>query len=228
MARRLRIDLAGYPLHVVQRGNNRTACFFSDTDRRSYLTWLGQYADLFGVRIHAWVLMTNHVHLLSSCEATPSVSRMMQALGRQYVGYVNRATGRTGTLWEGRFKACAIDSGRYLLDCMRYIELNPVRAGIVPRPEDFPWSSYRHNALGMPSGLVTEHEVYASLGPTPEEQRRAYLHGFPSEPDEAFLDLIRAATSSGHLLSDDRKQMPEFVRRGRPRIPRPPGFIPKN
>ena len=154
MARKPRFNLPGVPQHVIQRGNNRESCFFDAEDYRCYLDALGHASKQCGCAVHAYILMTNHVHLLVTQERRDGVSAMMQSLGRRYVRYINDRHRRTGTLWEGRYKAALVDSERYLLACYRYIELNPVRAGMVELPGRYPWSSYRYNALGMPDSLV--------------------------------------------------------------------------
>ena len=141
MPRRARLRFAGVPLHIIQRGNNRTACFFAEQDYRFYLHDLGELARRFECGVHAYALMTNHVHLLITPSATDSASLLMKHLGQRYVQYVNRVYRRSGTLWEGRFKSSLVQRQSYVLKCQRYIELNPVRAGMVPHPRDYPWSS---------------------------------------------------------------------------------------
>ena len=147
MSRQPRLDLPDVPQHVVQRGNDRIACFRDDTDRHLYLKTLGDVATSFSCALHAYVLMTNHVHLLVTPSDAGSVARLMQSLGRRYVSAFNHRHERTGTLWEGRYKSCLVDCGRYLLACDRYIELNPVRAGLAQRPGDYRWSSHRANSV---------------------------------------------------------------------------------
>ncbi len=159
MPRKQRFFLAGVPAHLVQRGNNRQAVFYDDSDYRAYLGWLVEGAQRYGCAIHAYVLMTNHVHLLLTPRDRDSISRLLQYVGRRYVAYVNHRYGRTGTLWEGRFKASVIDASEYLLRCYRYIELNPVRAGMVDSPRGYRWSSYRANAQGAADPAVSPHEV---------------------------------------------------------------------
>lgn len=143
MPRRARLLLPNVPLHIIQRGNNRQACFYADEDYNFYLTWLREYADKTGCRIHAYALMTNHVHLLISADQTETPGALMKALGQRYVQYVNRTYRRSGTLWEGRFRSCLIQEESYLLSCYRYIELNPVRANMVEHPEQYRWPSYK-------------------------------------------------------------------------------------
>lgn len=226
MARRPRSDLSGFPLHVIQRGNNRSACFFSDRDRTFYLHCLGAYAATLEVQIHAWVLMTNHVHLLITPRLPSDASRLMQALGRRYVRYFNDAHERSGTLWEGRYGACAVQADDYFLACMRYIERNPVRAGLADLPEGYRWSSYRANAMGHEDALLTEHLLYTGLGESVQARRSAYRGLFESELAGSTLAEIRSATASGHLLAGQafRKEMERArgltlgpATRGRPR-----------
>ncbi|MEA3278637.1 MAG: transposase, partial [Pseudomonadota bacterium] len=154
----------------MQRGNNRQAVFFDDNDYRVYLDWLARAAGEHRCSIHAHVLMTNHVHLLMTPADGEALSATLQALGRRYVPYINHSYGRTGTLWEGRFKASPVQQEGYLLTCYRYIELNPVRAGMVHKPEDYPWSSYRANALGEHNPLLSAHGLYLALGANAPER----------------------------------------------------------
>lgn len=157
MARLPRIEFANIPQHVVQRGNDRQPCFLDDLDYRRYLRGLQEATLDCQCRIHAYVLMTNHVHLLVTPASVGGVSRMMQQVGRGYVGYFNTAHHRTGTLWEGRFKSSLVDSDRYLLTCYRYIEMNPVRAAMVAAPGEYRWSSYASNAHAHSDPIVTPH-----------------------------------------------------------------------
>ena len=143
MPRRARLMLPDIPLHLIQRGNNRQACFIAEDDYRFYLDWLKDSADKHGCRIHAYVLMTNHVHLLASSSTADAMGAMMKALGQRYAQYVNRTYRRSGTLWEGRVRSCLTQEENYFLACQRYIELNPVRAGMVGHPGEYRWSSYR-------------------------------------------------------------------------------------
>jgi putative transposase len=191
MARLPRLDLPGIPQHVVQRGNNRLPCFLDDDDRHRYLTLLRQALLATKVQLHAYVLMDNHVHLLLTPPATGATAALMQKLGRQYVGQFNAHHGRTGTLWEGRYKACLIDSDAHLLRCMRYIDLNPVRARITDDARAFRWSSaaalcgLRHDAL------LTEHVVYTALGPTAVECGEAYGRLLDEAVSDDELSAIR-------------------------------------
>jgi len=204
MPRRPRLNLASVPLHVIQRGNNRQACFFAEEDYRFYLYWLKKGAEKYGCDIHAYVLMTNHVHLLLTPQAKTSASGLMQSLGRRYVQYVNRVYKRSGTLWEGRFKASLVNAEEYLLLCYRYIELNPVRAGMVQDPGVYPWSSYRSHGLGERDELIHDHELYLALGVKAEDRQRAYRELFRSQLDNAALTGIRKAASRGLVLGNER------------------------
>jgi len=181
MPRRPRVVLPHIPLHLIQRGNNRQVCFVADEDYRFYLDWLKEFAGKTGCRVHAYVLMTNHVHLLVSAERGASPGALMKALGQRYVQYFNRTYRRSGTLWEGRYRSCLTQAEDYLLACQRYIELNPVRAGMVAHPADYPWSSYRANAQGDEDVLVTPHEIYLGLGVTEASRLAAYRALFRSE-----------------------------------------------
>ena len=204
MARLPRIRLPGIPQHVIQRGNNRQACFGSDADFAAYAHWLDEYARKFRVAIHAWAFMTNHVHLLLTPEGDHGVSRLMQTLGRHYVRYFNYTYKRSGTLWEGRFKSCLVEAENYLLICQRYIELNPVRAGMVEAPADYVWSSYRSNGLGQPAKFWTPHRVYLQLGTTASERTATYRELFRGQIDSMGLNQIRQATNQGMVLGNDR------------------------
>jgi putative transposase len=164
MARLPRLDLAGVPQHVLQRGNNRSACFFQPADYLFYPDCLQQAAHQHACLVYAYVLMTNHVHLMVGGQDVGGVSAMMQTVGRRYVRRINQRYGRTGTLWQGRFKSSVIGSERYLLTYMRYIELNAVRAAMVDKPEDYRWSSHRRHSLGEGEGWLADHDCYLALG----------------------------------------------------------------
>jgi len=225
MARPPRLELPGVPLHVVQRGNNRAACFFNDTDRRFYLKCLRNAAASRECAVHAYVLMSNHVHLLVTPSEKGAVGTMMQDIGRRYVRIINAIHGRTGSLWEGRFKSSLIDSERYLLICHRYIEANPLRAGMVAHAGEYPWSSHSHFAGARVDPLITEHPLYLALGSTDSARRTAFgaLSNQPLAPH--VLDEIRAAINTDSALgSDDFMDQAEATlgrsvrppRRGRP------------
>lgn len=203
MARPLRLIPPGIPQHVIQRGNNRNRCFVKDQDFAAYARWLKKYSEKFDVAIHAWVFMTNHVHLLLTPYSEQGLSSMMQALGRSYVRYFNQTYERTGTLWEGRFKSCLVDTEQYLLACYRYIELNPVRANMVASPSEYAWSSYRCNALGVESELCTPHEQYLGLGDTSQKRQQAYRSLFSADLNTALVQEIRNAANHGLALGSD-------------------------
>lgn len=203
MARLSRICLPGMPLHIIQRGNNRQVCFGTEADFAAYAHWLEEYSRKCGVAIHAWVFMSNHVHLLVTPETECGVSDLMQMLGRRYVRYFNHINLRTGTLWEGRFKSCVVDADEYLLVCQRYIELNPVRAGMVAAPDDYLWSSYRAHGMGQPIRLWSPHRVYQSLGKTLPERTAAYRAMFEGNISSCMLRDIRQATNQGMALGTD-------------------------
>ena len=223
MPRRARIALPNVPLHLIQRGNNRQPCFFADEDYRNYLDWLAEYAGKTGCRIHAYVLMTNHVHLLVSSERGGASGEMMKALGQRYVQYVNRVYKRSGTLWEGRYRSCPTQAEAYLLACQRYIELNPVRAGMVEHPADYRWSSYRANAQGEENALVQPHERYRALGTTDTERKAAYRELFRHELDPGMIDAIRTATNGNFALGDNRFAEQVAATLGRRVVPGKPG-----
>ena len=204
MARRPRLYVEGCSYHVIQRGNNRDACFFDEADYKVYLDDLKESSIKNGVSVHAFVLMTNHVHILATPVDETGISRMMQGVGRRYVGYVNHTYGRTGTLWEGRYKSTLVDHDNYLLAVSRYIELNPVRAGMVDHASEYPWSSYQGNALGKEIELLREHDLYKKLGDTPEERQKAYRSLFKGHMSNKTLEEIRYSINKGWVLGDCR------------------------
>jgi REP-associated tyrosine transposase len=208
MARLGRYFLPEQPLHVIQRGNNRQTIFLSDDDREIFLGWLLATTRDHGCRVHAYVLMTNHIHLLLTPERADSLPRTMQSIGRRYVRYVNDMHGRTGTLWEGRYRAAPIHSEPYLMACYRYIELNPVRAKMVRHPRDHRWSSYRANAQGVVDPIVSPHPLYRSLGRSARERQESYRALFRERLPDDFVDALRNATNGGWALGDE-----EFKRR---------------
>ena len=203
MPRSPRLILPGVPLHVVQRGNNRAQTFRAEWDFQLYREMLLEASQRFRCAIHAYALMTNHVHLLVSSQDDTGVSRMMHAVGTRFVRRVNDRYGRTGTLWEGRFKSAMIDSERYFFACARYVELNPVRARMVDDPSAYAWSSYRHNARGDRDALITPHPVYVALGDRPALRQAAYRAFFRESLHEETLDAIRRATARGRVVGDD-------------------------
>ena len=204
MARLPRFVLPGQPQHVIQRGNNRQKIFRADGDYRFYLDKLRGAAQKHGCTVHAYVLRTNHVHLLVTPQTENGIGAMMQTLGRYYVQHYNYCYRRSGTLWEGRYKATLIDTEHYLLGCMRYIEQNPVRARMVSHPADYPWSSYRCNGLGHGDPLVTPHLEYRRLGATDTDRQSAYRQLFKTRLPEKTLTEIRVATNKAWALGSDR------------------------
>jgi putative transposase len=197
MPRPTRLNLPDIPQHVTQRGNNRQACFFDDEDRNVYLSQLENSARRRECAIHAYVLMTNHVHLLVTPSIPDGVSKLMQDVGREYVRYINGKYRRSGTLWEGRFKSSLIDGDRYCLVCYRYIELNPVRATMVKTPCQYRWSSYHANALQAEDRLITPHQQWLSLGDDPPSCCRQYRALFKTQPAEPTVRAIRYHNKKG-------------------------------
>lgn len=225
MPRKLRFNLVGVPQHIVQRGNNRQAAFFAHEDYLFYLDCLKEAAAKFGGEVHAYVLMTDHVHLLVTPQDPEGASRLMQSVGRRYAQYVNYTYRRTGTLWDGRYRASLIESERYLLICCRYIELNPVRARMVEAPADYRWSSYRHHALGHADPVITDQAQYLALGATEAARRQAYQELCRNQLEPGELKRIREALNLGLVLGDDRfreqieqalNRSVRVARRGRP------------
>ena len=226
MPRKPRFYVPGAPVHAVQRGHNRSAVFFDDLDYLEYLRCLKQAADSCGCAVHAYVLMTNHVHLLLTPERADSVGRLFQSLGRHYVRYVNDTYQRHGGLWEGRYKSNIIESQAYFLSCMRYIELNPVRAGMVDHPAKYRWSSYAANALGVSNAVLTAHAEYVALGRLPDDRQSVYRGLFDGGTDSDELALLRCALQTGTPLGNEKFKAEieailnlkvGFAHRGRPR-----------
>ena len=204
MPRRPRIQLPDLPRHVIARGNNRQATFVTDEDFAFYRECVLDASAKYGCDIHALVLMTNHVHLLVTPRKLHALSLLMQSIGRRYVQYVNHTYKRSGTLWEGRYKASLVATDDYLLFCQRYIELNPVRAGMVQHPADYPWSSYRHHAEGKTDPLIRSHANYGALGATPEARQAAYREIFRYQLDPGQVDEIRTAAKHELMLGGSR------------------------
>jgi putative transposase len=193
-------------MHIIQRGNNRQACFFCDDDNAFYLDWLLEYSRTTGCLIHAYVLMTNHVHLLLTPKHAESAGNLMKRLGQRYVQYINRTYKRSGTLWEGRFRSSIIQQEEYLLTCQRYIEMNPVRAGMVNLPGEYKWSSFRCNGQGEPSKVITCHPLYYTLGSDEAKRISAYRELFRHELEPGELDKIRKATNGNFALGSNHFQ----------------------
>ena len=203
MARLPRYVLVGQPQHVIVRGNNREPIFYAEDDYRFYLETLKKACAKHQCDVHAYVLMTNHVHLLITPYKSDGLSKVIQMLGRYYVQYFNHTYQRTGTLWEGRYKATLIDSEHYALGCYRYIELNPVRAGMVNHPAEYPWSSYATNALGKENELVVGHVLYRRLGQNSQHRCEAYRGLFDVEISQKTIEEIREATNKSWVLGSD-------------------------
>ena len=226
MPRPPRLDLAGIPQHIVQRGVDRRPCFVLEIHYRQYLEHLLELSKRFDCEVHAYVLMCNHVHLLATPAESGGIGRLMQALGRRYVGFFNFSMGRTGTLWEGRFKSCLVDNDAYVMRCYRYIELNPVRAGITASAGEFRWTSFHRNGLGRADPLVTPHADYLGLGSNDSERAVAYASMLacgcaPSEADEIRLMTSRQRAFGNRHFQEELAARHEramgFVKRGRPR-----------
>ncbi len=199
----------GYAVHVVQRGNNRHACFTCDGDIAIYAHWLIEGAKKFEVDVHAWVFMTNHVHLLLTPSSDNGISRLMQSLGRQYAQFFNFKYARTGTIFEGRFKSSLVQDDNYLLNCIQYIELNPVRAGMTSDPGDYQWSSYRSHAFGRPTALWVPHPEYLCLGKSESERRQVYRDNISQALSIEVIQKIRHCLNRGLVLGtvDFRNQI---------------------
>ena len=231
MPRKPRTYLPGIPSHVVQRGNNRAATFFAETDYQFYLECLDDALRRYRVALHAYVLMTNHVHLLMTPTTTDGVSRVMQSVGRRTVQYINLTYRRTGTLWEGRHKASLVSAEDYLLTCYRPLsihmgELNPVAACMVNAPGDYRWSSYAHHTLGRTSPLIEDHALYLALGVTADSRQFAYHELFRTALEAKDIHAIRTSTQYGTPLGNRRFsaeiELALGRRLGRTRRGRPP------
>ena len=231
MARQPRLTVPGYPHHVIQRGNNRQPIVLDDADRLRLLGLLAEHAPRCQVALHAYVLMDNHCHLLATPETEDGLPQLMQAVGRSYVRYFNNRHGRSGTLWEGRYKSTLIETDRYLLACMVYIDLNPVRAGMVAEPAQYRWSSHRHCIGQGVDKLVTPHALLWNLGNTPFAREAAYrelVHAGVSPQQQESLThtaLMGWALGSEAFLKDLQEGTTRRIapgKRGRPRLPIPP------
>ena len=200
MARRTRICPAGIPQHIVHRGNNRQGCFHDVSDFATYYAFLEQYSDEFPVDIHAWVLMTNHIHLLVTPRENDVIAPFMKAVSQRYAQYYNFKNQRTGSLWEGRYRACVVDTEPYFLHCQRYIELNPVMARITGHPDGYQWSSYGNHAHGMATAFHTPHECYLDLGAPGRPRQRAWEEFVASQTPKGMADQIRHSVMSSWAL----------------------------
>lgn len=240
MARLPRLVVPHQVHHVIQRGNDRQAIFREDEDYAVFLGWLREAARQFKVAIHAYVLMPDHVHLLLSPQDQTGLGRMMQWVGRYYVPYFNAKYQRAGTLWQGRYRATIVESEQYLLPCSRYIELNPVRAGLASTPAEYAWSSYAHHAGTKPDPVITDHAIYWALGNTPFDREAAYQRLMDRRPDADEVLAMTDAVLKGWPLGSDKfkssleKQASRRVtpaKRGRPAKPKllsdsPPSSLP--
>jgi putative transposase len=206
MARLPRLTLPGYPHHVIQRGNNRQPIFATSADYQTLLNLLDENAKKFGVAIHAYVLMSNHFHLLATPQTVEGLPQMMQAVGRRYVRYFNDSQRRSGTLWEGRYKSTLIQTERYLLACMAYIDLNPVRAGLVVQARDYPWSSHGHYTGQRIDKLITPHPLFWELGNTPFAREAAY-----AELVQKGISPVQQAALTDSVLRGWALGEPDFV-----------------
>lgn len=225
MPRKPRFFLPDVPAHIFQRGHSKEPVFFEDDDYHAYLNWLEKASERYGCAIHAYVLMTNHIHILATPDSRQGISLMMQYIGRHYVPYINFTYGTSGSIWEGRYKSSLVHDEEYLLSCMRYIELNPVRADMVNNPSQYRWSSYRANAQGKSSSILTQHTLFRSLGGTSVERMEAYKGIFAAHVNQEEHDTIQKAYQTGTPLGNDyfRKKIENKLkckvgqnRRGRP------------
>lgn len=203
MSRLPRLYAPGYAHHIIQRGNNRTPCFFEEADRWRYLAFLVEASMKHQVAIHAYVLMKNHVHMLVSPQTAESCGRMMQSLGRRYVRYFNDRYQRSGTLWEGRYKSTLIDNHKYFFAVARYIEMNPVRAAMVKNPADYQWSSYMANGHGKYDALLTPHKLYLDLGCDGSRRQREYQMLFEHDVNQQLEDELRETTNKGWAFGSE-------------------------
>ncbi len=203
MARLPRLVIPQHPHHIVQFGVDRQAIFREPGDYPAFLNWLREAAKQYKVAIHAYVLMPDHLHILATPTDSEGLARMMQWVGRHYVPYFNRKYGRSGTLWQGRFKATVIDAMNYLMTCSRYIELNPVRAGIVLSPADYAWSSYAHHIGAKHDALITDHALYWSLGNTPFERDAAYKYLTEQALTSKELQELKDTAHKGWVLGSE-------------------------
>ena len=225
MPRRARLVVPGIPWHIIQRGNNRMACFYQNSDYQYFLKTLAEQAGKYQCYLHAWCLMTNHVHLLLTPAAEHSAALLMKHLGQRYVQYINRTYQRSGTLWEGRFRSCLVQNSGYLLSCYRYIELNPVRAGMVTHPAEYRWTSYRSNGQGERQDWLTPHPEYLALGNNRRTRSACYRDLFTSPVDPELISEIRSATNGNYALGNDRfksvieQMVKQRVTKGKPGRP---------
>lgn len=197
-----RLSMPGLPQHIVIRGNNGQSIFHTDHDYRTFLAYTASSSEKFGCVIHAYVLMPNHLHIFATPDAKGAVGKMVQLMARQYVQYFNNQYQRTGTLWEGRYKSALVDGSQYALDCYRYIERNPLRSGLVACPSDYPWSSYRHHAMGIQDTLINDCEAYNGLADSLEVRTSLYRDFCARETELQVLNKIRIETNRSRVLGD--------------------------
>lgn len=226
MARLPRLCIPGLPHHIIHRGHNRQPVFTDDADRERLLALLAEQSRLHRVAVHAYVLLDDHIHLLATPEQETSLALLMQGVGRSYVRHVNARTGRTGTLWEGRYRAGVLQPERYLLTCMAGMDLNPVRAGLAEAPADYRWSSHRHYIGQASDRLVTPHPIYWQLGNTPFAREQAYARRVEEGVSPVQVQALADAALHGWGLGDAafldglQKQTGRRLSRGRPGRPR--------
>ena len=204
MARLPRYYIKNQPQHIIQRGINGKDIFIHDDDYQNYYEWLQVAADFHKLKIHAYIFMPDHVHLLASPGSENSISKTLQSLGRNYVQYYNSNYDSSGTLWEGRYRATILDSKDYLLTCSQFIESNSVRNGMTKHPRDYLWSSYAYNAKGEEDPLITEHRLYKALGKDPKERNKSYRAQFRKPLCNEQVDLIYNSTIKGWALGNDK------------------------
>ncbi len=204
MPRHRRPVLEDVPLHIIQRGNDRRPCFFAEADYLVYLDMMRESLALACCQLHAYVLMTNHVHLLVTPARANSAAQLMKRLGERYVQYVNRRYERAGTLWEGRYKSCLVQDDDYLMVCYRYIELNPVRANMVATPADYRWSSYLCNAHGAKSELIAPHLLYEGLGESTGARELAYRSLFDATLSDGQLEHVRSTVNQNSIFGSEQ------------------------
>ena len=226
MARKPRYNVVGLPQHVIQRGNNRQECFFNDEDRLFYCECLKEASKKYRCDIHTYVLMTNHVHLLTTPRIENGISFMMQSVGRRYVRYINNVYRRSGALWEGRYKASLVGSDNYVLACYRYIEQNPVRAGMVDHPVEYGWSGHRHNAGFNFDPLIVAHSAYENLAPETTLRQEYYQSIFNKDIPESDITCIRRSINKNQVFGDQHfilsleNRLNRRIREGQPGRPK--------
>jgi putative transposase len=223
MPRIARLSLPDVAVHVIQRGNNRSVCFPSERDFAHYLHLLRRFSAVNGCAVHAYCLMPNHTHLLLTPQLPGSCAALMKQLGQLHAQHINASYKRTGTVWEGRFKSCLVQSQSYVLACYRYIELNPVRAGLVSQPSQYRWSSFMTNGAGVPDPMISPHPEYLALAKTWMARLKSYVALFGTGPDEGVQDQIRMATRGGFALGDERFRKTLSEQLGRRVVPRKAG-----